>query len=193
VVKPSGFCSIVSSDSGSAVTERGVCYGSNPLPTLLDNHMIGDPPRGEGTFSCIIEYAREVTIYIRAYATNSLGTAYGNQVTCIIPCSGSQVCMFTLDLLSPSNGSFGLSPDVKLAWNMDCTSMNHPEMFYIYLDTNSIPSTIRDSTSYVYGNNSIDVKGLQTATTYYWKVVSKPRFCCEASSSPIWSFKTTSK
>lgn len=72
---------IISSDGGSFVTLRGVCYSSNPEPTIDDDKTIdGD---GTGVFNSRILTSLEynTTYYIRAYATNSNGTGYGNEVT----------------------------------------------------------------------------------------------------------------
>jgi hypothetical protein len=71
----------ISSDGGTAVTQRGVCWSTSETPTLADNYM----PNGSGTglFNSVITSLGGcgTPYYIRAYATNSMGTAYGNQVT----------------------------------------------------------------------------------------------------------------
>ena len=70
----------ISSDGGSAVTERGVCWSFTQVPTILNNKTINGI--GTGSFvSSITGLTPGSTIYIRAYATNSIGTTYGNQVT----------------------------------------------------------------------------------------------------------------
>jgi len=69
----------ISSDGGSAVTTRGVCWSTNQAPTISDNKTIDGT--GTGIFtSSITGLAPDRTYYIRAYATNSTGTAYGNQL-----------------------------------------------------------------------------------------------------------------
>jgi len=68
----------ISSDGGSAVTARGVCYSTSASPTLSDSHT----SNGSGTGSFISNLAHltpATTYYVRAYATNSAGTAYGNE------------------------------------------------------------------------------------------------------------------
>lgn len=60
----------------TAVTERGVCWSTNPKPTIADSKTIN----GTGTGSFISNITGLIpgrTYYVRAYATNSLGTAYG--------------------------------------------------------------------------------------------------------------------
>ena len=69
----------VISDGGVPVTARGVCWGTSPNPTVSDNHTIDGS--GTGLFtSNLINLQSGITYYVRAYATNGLGTYYGNQV-----------------------------------------------------------------------------------------------------------------
>ncbi len=66
----------ISSDGGSLVTERGVCWGKNTNPTLGDYHRTSGS--GTGPFSVTINGLEENTEYhLRSYATNGIGTAYG--------------------------------------------------------------------------------------------------------------------
>ncbi len=68
----------VISDGGAAVTARGVCWSTNVTPTTADNTTTDGTGTGSFTSSItgLMEYT---TYYVRAYATNSVGTAYGNQ------------------------------------------------------------------------------------------------------------------
>jgi len=70
----------VSAEGGSAVTARGVAWGTAQNPTTA-NSTTSDGS-GEGDFASIITGLTPNTVYyVRAYATNSTGTAYGNQVS----------------------------------------------------------------------------------------------------------------
>ena len=68
----------VTSDGGTAVTARGVCWSTSPNPTLNDSHTTNGSGIGNFT-SNITGLAAGTTYYVRAYATNDAGTAYGNQ------------------------------------------------------------------------------------------------------------------
>ncbi|MBI9037662.1 MAG: hypothetical protein JEY97_05970 [Bacteroidales bacterium] len=77
----------VSDDGGSAVTARGVCWSTNQNPTLSDEYTIDGIVTG--TFiSEITGLAANTTYYVRAYATNSEGSGYGNQETFATPNGG---------------------------------------------------------------------------------------------------------
>ena len=70
----------VTYSGGAYITARGVCYGTSPNPTLSDSHT--DDGYGVGTFtSSITGLTASTTYYVRAYATNSVGTAYGEERT----------------------------------------------------------------------------------------------------------------
>ncbi|WP_175526560.1 MBG domain-containing protein, partial [Rhodonellum ikkaensis] len=69
----------VTSDGGVAVTERGIVWSVNTNPTITDTKI--EMGSGIGTFSeTVIGLPTGSTIYVRAYATNSMGTAYGEEV-----------------------------------------------------------------------------------------------------------------
>lgn len=72
----------VTDDYGFTVTARGVVYGTLPYPTLENASKVSSGS-GTGYFSANITNVSPVnnTYYIRAYATNSNGTAYGEQIT----------------------------------------------------------------------------------------------------------------
>jgi hypothetical protein len=67
----------ITSDGGSPVTARGVCYNILPNPTLANLHTTDGS--GTGSFTSTLTLLSPSTVYyIRAYATNAIGTAYGN-------------------------------------------------------------------------------------------------------------------
>ncbi len=69
---------IISNDGGASITARGVCWSTSPNPTTSDSHSTDGI--GGGTFtSQLTGLSCEKTYYVRAYASNSAGTAYGNQ------------------------------------------------------------------------------------------------------------------
>ncbi len=70
----------VSKDGGAAVTQRGVCYGTSPAPTIAGSKTSNGSDTGVFN-STLTGLTANTTYYIRAYATNSIGTAYGNEVS----------------------------------------------------------------------------------------------------------------
>jgi hypothetical protein len=70
---------------GSSISENGVVWNTIGTPTLSDNKAIGNKPSsalGTGSFLCnLIGLNPGTTYYLRAFATNASGTAYGNEQT----------------------------------------------------------------------------------------------------------------
>ena len=65
-----------------AYTERGFVYATVHNPTVEDDTKKVATGTGTGDFSAnVSELSLSTTYYIRAYASNSHGTAYGNEVT----------------------------------------------------------------------------------------------------------------
>ncbi|MBR3979782.1 MAG: T9SS type A sorting domain-containing protein [Bacteroidales bacterium] len=70
----------VTSGNGASVTERGVCWATTADPTISNNKIVSGT--GTGTFSVTLSSLSEgTTYYVRAYAKNSVGIAYGSTVT----------------------------------------------------------------------------------------------------------------
>ncbi len=68
----------ITSDGGFPVTARGVCWSTSQSPTIANPHT--SDGSGTGTFtSNITGLSPNTTYYVRAYATNAAGTAYGSE------------------------------------------------------------------------------------------------------------------
>ncbi|MEI6434793.1 MAG: hypothetical protein WCP32_08105, partial [Bacteroidota bacterium] len=70
----------VTTDGGSPVTARGVCWATTVSPVVTGNHTTDGS--GIGAFTSSITGLSANTLYhVRAYATNSSGTYYGEDLT----------------------------------------------------------------------------------------------------------------
>ena len=78
------YCATVSgnviSEGASSVTARGICWSTSQSPTIADNKTTNGIGMGSFTGN-LINLTPNTTYYVRAYATNSQGTSYGNQVS----------------------------------------------------------------------------------------------------------------
>ncbi len=71
----------ISSDGGASITARGVCWSTSPNPTITQATRTNNGA-GTGIFtSSITGLSPNTLYYVRSYATNSVGTAYGNQIS----------------------------------------------------------------------------------------------------------------
>jgi len=63
-------------DGGKEITSRGICWSTRPGATIIDNCTTDGT--GSGSFESELTQLEPNTVYfIRAYATNSVGTGYG--------------------------------------------------------------------------------------------------------------------
>jgi uncharacterized protein (TIGR02145 family) len=70
----------VTSEGSAMVLERGICWSTATDPTLDDNKTLVSG--GAGTFTSNMTDLQAATeYYVRAYATNSYGTGYGESVS----------------------------------------------------------------------------------------------------------------
>lgn len=69
---------LVSNEGGATVTARGVCWSLNINPTIANSKTVNGSGLG-GFVSTLSMLTNGTTYYVRAYATNSVGTAYGAQ------------------------------------------------------------------------------------------------------------------
>jgi uncharacterized protein (TIGR02145 family) len=67
----------ITSDGGGAITSRGVCWSTKSTPTISDNKTSDGTGTGNFT-SGITGLSANTTYYVRAYATNHVGTGYGD-------------------------------------------------------------------------------------------------------------------
>lgn len=96
----------ISSTGGDAVTERGIVYATHENPTTSDGKVSSGT--GLGTFSAsITDLARATTYYARAYAVNSKGTTYGNQLTFTTTAEAPEVSTTAVSSITPTSATTG--------------------------------------------------------------------------------------
>lgn len=93
----------VTFDGNITVVSRGVCWSTTQNPTIADNHTIDSSGRGTFT-SSITGLTAITTYYVRAYATNSAGTVYGDQLSFSTPRVDGQPC-FEAPSLTDADGN----------------------------------------------------------------------------------------
>ena len=125
----------VTADGGEDVTVRGICWSWNSSPTLSDNYT--EAGSGLGTFTAALtDLYPGVKYYVRAYATNATGTAYGEETFFIVP-----QCEYPIYL--PYSENFdGFTPITTPAtgteptcWELvqsdvQMTEANRPQLYY---------------------------------------------------------------
>lgn len=70
---------IITSDGGSIITGRGVCWSQNQDPTIDNDHI--SEGEGNGSFICnITGLLSDTKFYLKAYAVNNTGISYGEEI-----------------------------------------------------------------------------------------------------------------
>lgn len=147
-------------EGASTVTERGFCWGLNPEPDFDDNHLQNGS--GLGDFSVdLTGLLSNRTYYVRAYAKNAQGTAYGNDVnfrTLLVPPT------LTLD----SVGSITASRAIVYGTLINDDGVEIAELGVCW-GTNANPNASGShiAIDVVSGAFSITIDGLSSGTTYY--------------------------
>ncbi len=158
----------VTFDGNVTVTARGICWSTSQTPTIEDNKTTDGSGVG-GFTSNLSNLEHNTTYYVRAYATNEVGTAYGEEVT------------FTT-LLDPANGHEYVDLGLSVKWATCNVGANSPEEYGDYFawgetstketyDYDNCP-TYRLSTSQLKSQGYIDSEGNLTpqydAATANW-------------------------
>lgn len=134
VTTTTSICSgTVVNDGGATVTSRGICWNTSPNPSVNDSKLVSG--NGLGTFNTTLtNLIPNTTYYIRAYASNALGTAYGSQVSF----STSETMYFP-----PNDGSTTWETKTieSLSWNqsavqplLDYLELKHSKSFIILVN-----------------------------------------------------------
>lgn len=151
-------------DGGSDITERGVCWSIDGIPTIEDNISVSG--LGQGLYNSVVtDLSTENSYTFRAYATNGIGTAYGPVTTAALSGSVSLEDIYHM-LYEPGtrHNDFG-QKGVDIFSDMLCGDMALSQSAFGWY--NSI-SNLEDTTSEV---SSLDNPPALTYD-YYFKVIN---------------------
>ncbi|MRR20164.1 SusF/SusE family outer membrane protein [bacterium] len=138
----------VTADGGAAVTARGVCYGLTTNPTVAGSKTTDGT--GTGAFVSNLTGLKGLTkYYVRAYATNSVGTSYGPEIS-------FTTLVSVRDWNVPGNYVAASYPGSGLA---DWTPDKSPKIKSIEANPNNVEG-------YIY----------MAGTTNEWKIATQPNW-----------------
>ncbi|HRX68844.1 MAG TPA: fibrobacter succinogenes major paralogous domain-containing protein, partial [Tenuifilaceae bacterium] len=158
-------------EGAAEVTVRGVCWSTNPEPTISDNVI--ESGGGLGEFTAEIEgLAAETSYFVRAFATNSVGTAYGNEVS-------FKTAPAVTTVMDIDNNTYNLVQIGNQTWfkeNLKTTK---------YSDGTAIPN-VTDDAEWIaetegafcwYNNDEASYKATYGALYNYYAVVDAKNIC----------------
>jgi len=154
----------VTSEGGATVTERGICWSTSENPETTDNkEQVGC---GTGIFSTSITSLQPTTTYyVRAYAINSAGTAYGSQVSFT---TGQYV---TTPTVTTSSATSITETSATVGGNVTDNGGAAVTERGVYWGTSQNPETTGTKLQIGSGTGtfSTSLTGLSACTTYYIK------------------------
>jgi uncharacterized protein (TIGR02145 family) len=168
----------ISDNGGTPVTQRGVVWGNNPNPTTANNTSFDGSGTGNFT-SNLSGLLANTTYYIRTYAINSAGTAYGDELS-FNTTSG------VVDIVS--NPGAGVTFD---GYNYTSIVLGNGQEWMaenlrttIYANGDAIPNVIADSLwlsetsgAWTFYNNDSQYE-IPYGKLYNWYTVVDPRNVC---------------
>ncbi len=153
---------LVTTDGGSTVTARGVCWSTKVNPTIADSKTTDGA--GVGSFnSSITGLAANTSYYVRAYATNAEGTCYG---------SAYQIKTNEANTISDIDGNIyhtlKIGDQTWMVENLKTTRYNDGTTI-LKVEDNSTWKTL-SSGAYCYYNNDANM-GIKYGCLYNWFAV----------------------
>ena len=152
----------ISDDGGANITARGVCWSISEEPTI-DNNKSEDG-NGTGNFtSSLANLEKSTTYYIRAYATNSIGTAYGNQLTFTTLTPTTLPVVTTKAITNVTENSASIKSEISDNGGLDISEQG------ICWSTSADPTISDNKISANAGTSTFEsnISGLAGITTYY--------------------------
>lgn len=157
----------VISDGGSSISARGVCWDKNQNPTL--SAKFSEDGEGPGNYSSSLTGLINGTYYyVRAYATNNAGTAYGNEFLMITPVS---------DLDGNIYKTVIIGTQVWMAENLRTTKLNNNTSIPM-VNENSSWSALSTPAYCLYNNDDYYNKQ-NYGSLYNWFTINTGKLCPE--------------
>ncbi|MEB2787111.1 MBG domain-containing protein, partial [Algoriphagus persicinus] len=155
----------VTSDNGAAVTERGFVYSSSTNPTTANLKVVLGS--GTGTFTGSTSALDPGTYYVRAFATNSTGTSYGEEFSETISATPPSVSTNAATAITASGAT--LNGNVTAEGGAAVSSRG-----FVYSSSDNTPTIGEGGVTQVSDGSGTGVfseaiTGLSATTTYYYQ------------------------
>jgi hypothetical protein len=153
----------IDSDGGAFVTARGVVWNTSTNPTVSLSTKTTDGT-GIGTFSSSISgLTSGVTYYVRAYATNSVGTKYGPEITVN---TAQAVATLASTTAASSIGATSANSGGNITYNGGAT-VTVSGLVWSTSSNPTIALTTKTSNGSSTGTFTSNITGLTPGTLYY--------------------------
>jgi uncharacterized protein (TIGR02145 family) len=149
------------SNGGASITVSGICWGTSSGPTISGLFTTDGTPNGSFA-SSLTNLIQNTIYYIRAYATNSVGTTYGNEISFLT--KPILIATLTTNAISSITSATALS-----GGNITNNGGGTITLHGVCWSTTSLPTIANDTTADGSGTGSYTstIAGLQPGTTYH--------------------------
>lgn len=154
----------ITSTGGTSIIMKGVCWNTSPNPTI--SNFKSEDGSGAGSFVSNLEsLLPSTTYYVRAYATNSVGTGYGNEL------SFSTLCTPPTAVATDASGIGSSTATLNGSVNANGFSTT---VTFEYGTNTGYGTSVAATPSAVAGSGinavSAAISGLASNTTYHFRV-----------------------
>ena len=156
-------------DGGENVFDRGICYNTGGMPTISDNCIhIG---QGTGIFSDVLNGLQpDSSYYVRAFAINSIGVAYGIEVSFSTILTDGQPCPGNATITDIDGNIYNTVQIGQQCWmkeNLRTTRWNENSLISI----STTGSTSSNTTAYRYAPDNDTANVPIYGYLYNWPAV----------------------
>lgn len=155
--------------TGGSIEERGVCWYTSPDPTISHQKLVSTS--SNSTFTSIISgLSPQTTYYVRAYATNHLGTGYGENFAFTTPAKE----VFT-DESGNTYTAIKIGTQIWMTENLKTTKLNDGTNIKELLTNTSWDTT--QTPGYTWYNNDYATYGTTYGALYNYFAVTTLQLC----------------
>ncbi|MGV4413231.1 hypothetical protein [Chryseobacterium sp. T1] len=177
---------ILNTDNGNYVIEKGVCYSTNPNPTTSDFRK-HDSNLSLGSYSVMLnDLTAGTKYYVKAYAKNSQGTAYGEELTFTTsPAIPASISIISINNVTQSSANIyaNISDDGG-------STISERGVCYSTYNNNPTVNDSKINSGSGIGSFAMSISNLSSGVTYYIRAYAKS--LAGISYSNVTSFKTLS-
>ena len=162
----------ITGDGGSTITARGICWNTNHNPTISNNKTSNGVGTGSYT-SALTSLTANTAYYVRAYATNANGTAYGNEISFVTAASSAGNTMTDAD--GNTYDAVTIGTQVWITENLKTTKYNDGTAIANITDDTAWQNDTNGAYSW-YNNDAPAFKNVYGAL-YNWYAVNTGKVC----------------
>lgn len=172
ITSNSAICGGVINFNGNfPITAKGICWSTTPLPTT-SNYTTSDGTGSNDFTSTLTGLAINTKYYVRAYATNRLGTGYGNEIS--FTTRQGNIGTIT-DIDGNIYNTIIIGSQIWMVENLQTTKFNDGTPIRNIKEANEWINT--DTSAYCWYNNDSNTYKKTYGAIYNWSAIHSNKLC----------------